>query len=64
VTEIEINCHYIMKKNTLRVVIYFFLFFVHLIKNSINFLLDIKLLGRIFEIFSIFALSDGKFVRF
>jgi hypothetical protein len=64
VTDIEINCHYIMKKNTVRVVIYFFLFFVHLIKNASNFLLDIKLLGRFFDIFTIFSLLHGEFVRF
>jgi hypothetical protein len=37
VTDIKKNCHYIVQKNTVRVVNYFFLFFMHLIKKCDEF---------------------------
>ena len=68
-TDNKKKCHYIVQKNTVRVANYFFLFFVHLIKNatyfsliSSNLIRKLLAIAGIFLIFSSFTLSNGIFI--
>jgi uncharacterized protein YjeT (DUF2065 family) len=49
VTDNKKNCHYIVQKNTVRVVNYFFIFFMHLIKSALFFMENNHSFSRFFR---------------